>query len=1120
MALEMPADALAELPELRTINSKTWLMPRGRRKMTIAQSPQHVPLDVDAFKRGDSVEWADVDTSWATLANTAYVRNAWYHCDVRLDEIAWTYYSKMSGAVSVELTHIGVRSIDELSLNFDIGIEGNKLTFYRILPELDLEFEAKPNGLFFSKVLHGPTAPRDFGWDIEWSDGSPLNINTDTQGRDNHGRGDANREGEGKRGVQRKIEMRHQVQDQQANKLDHACHFNEWWTGRTFKRDEQGRRVLDDECVYPVWVDQDITEPIAAGQDDGYQTFPTVYFYNGFLQSFFGYYGTNSYYPFFRFITVNIPQGALILDATLTVNQNSLYNAGNTMVVRGNDVDNAAVWANPGNLPSNATATTASASVVLTSVGLKTIDVTSIIQEIVDRSGWVAGNALALWFDTPSTVGVNDGGYIEMFEDPIGTDEPLLELTFGAPIDTRKTLCHIWRMEEASGTREDSVGQVDLTVTSGSDPGNTTGRVDNGIPFTSANGHLVSDLLTRLDPTGGEEFSCSLWVNFDNAAGTEEILLQYGSATTKCVDIRRLASGVIEATVINNTPTTYTLTGTTVTAASTWYFIAVTFMRNQRATLYLDGVVEGTPATVADVRWFGDFAAPRLVIGSGDGGVSDADAVIDEVSFDDAALQVGDVLDLYATGSGVNRASTYRADLHTSLAQLNKFEESTGTRFDSIGSYDFDSIFNESGSVPAIVGNGGNFDGSMYWFENTTPVWNAVEEVTIAIWVRFDNATGDQEVIFRVDPPTAIIQALLDRNASGFFDAHMYDSALTSNQVISATTAAAGTWFLCVLVYKRNGYHKLYINGALDGPEVAVADLATPDGSTDPRWSVGIPSNLNTAIQIQDAVIDELSVWLRPLTGGQVEALYNNGGAVNLIGVGRALVHLYQLDEDGGTRADAISGLDLDTITSDSALAVPGVIGDALDADSGFGVASSSGSSPVSGSPNITITSWVRFNNAPGSIEVVVSCGGHQCFIERTATGQFRAVITDEQGSVETLTGTTVTAASTTYFVALTRDRSGFLRLYVDGAEEGVAVAASDFALETWTGAHVSVGARSTNTENVDAEFIDEVSIHDEALIAQEIDSIYNGGNGVNQNPAAGGMAGIARTMAAGWLRR
>lgn len=158
--------------------------------------------------------------------------------------------------------------------------------------------------------------------------------------------------------------------------------------------------------------------------DDGYEYSASVYI----SQVWGGSYSGSALYGFFRFLNVTVPQGATVSSATLTLNIISVAGTPNTTLY-GVDADNAAAFADPGNLPSAATKTTASADPDPAATGTKVITITTIVQEIVDRAGWASGNAMAFVVDVHA--GGTNYWLAEDYEDA-GTAEATLDITYTA----------------------------------------------------------------------------------------------------------------------------------------------------------------------------------------------------------------------------------------------------------------------------------------------------------------------------------------------------------------------------------------------------------------------------------------------------------------------------------------------------------------------------------------------------------------------------------------------------------------------------------------------------------------------------------------------------------------
>lgn len=107
-----------------------------------------------------------------------------------------------------------------------------------------------------------------------------------------------------------------------------------------------------------------------------------------------------------RFQNVTIPNASTISAATLTVDVNALTYDDPDVDIWGEDTDDAAAFTTASNNISGRTATTAVVQWTASSVGTGaevSPDISSIIQEIVNRAGWASGNDLALILKGRST---------------------------------------------------------------------------------------------------------------------------------------------------------------------------------------------------------------------------------------------------------------------------------------------------------------------------------------------------------------------------------------------------------------------------------------------------------------------------------------------------------------------------------------------------------------------------------------------------------------------------------------------------------------------------------------------------------------------------------------------
>ena len=222
-----PPDAIEELPSHRTEYSKTFRMPDNQFKLITRRRRVHVPGDISTYKQGGFPDWQDIDLDFTLVGGVYDVKNAWYSCRVERDRIAYSYTSKLQGEVEIELTKIDKAPVGTLPLHFAPVVSGNKITFASLLPDLDLEFEARAGGLYVNKILHSDAAPRNFTWHIEKDKDCPLLVNCETQGHDNHGELNSGRNSAKKGDKCRRLEMQHQVTDTDPKKKHSAQDFEE-----------------------------------------------------------------------------------------------------------------------------------------------------------------------------------------------------------------------------------------------------------------------------------------------------------------------------------------------------------------------------------------------------------------------------------------------------------------------------------------------------------------------------------------------------------------------------------------------------------------------------------------------------------------------------------------------------------------------------------------------------------------------------------------------------------------------------------------------------------------------------------------------------------------------------
>lgn len=170
---------------------------------------------------------------------------------------------------------------------------------------------------------------------------------------------------------------------------------------------------------------QPIVRTIASTSDDGYYTSAGASS-TGTLVN--GIYGGEASRAYLRFLNITAPKGANVASAILRLKVREVYGTA-WGSLRGVATDNA--LAVGGTSLSNLTSTSQSTTITSAAVGaFRDLDVTAIVQAIVNRTGWTSGNALAFLGDV---TGANDEIYFDDFSQTT-TGRATLTITLGEAV--------------------------------------------------------------------------------------------------------------------------------------------------------------------------------------------------------------------------------------------------------------------------------------------------------------------------------------------------------------------------------------------------------------------------------------------------------------------------------------------------------------------------------------------------------------------------------------------------------------------------------------------------------------------------------------------------------------
>lgn len=233
-------------------------------------------------------------------------------------------------------------------------------------------------------------------------------------------------------------------------------------------------------------------------------------------------------------------------------------------------------------------------------------------------------------------------------------------------------------------------------------------------------------------------------------------------------------------------------------------------------------------------------------------------------------------------GLGLRDASFVgQADLRKGLAAAWRFEESSGTRNDSIGSAHLTESAGMINSASGKSGNGVDFvqADSRLLTVNDCPEIKVNSGFTIAFWVNFKSAV--QSMIFAKGPITG---------AGSLMEYHFFTFVISASSVAaivkigsvgfnSGVTLATNQWHFCVAWSDGTQFAVRWNTQVTSPSQVMTASAVVPN--SDPL-TVGGPSFGATGYA--DCMLDELMIWNRILTRSEQATLYR-AGAGRFLGV-------------------------------------------------------------------------------------------------------------------------------------------------------------------------------------------------------------------------------------------
>lgn len=354
-----------ELVNKRTPFSKLTDLGNGRKRLRISRAPLHY-IDKDG-------KLADIDLTPSLRGGKHLIDKAPYVLQIDPVVPAYRYVSASGQQVEVELVEAGGKPIAMRPPER----QRHLFAWPQVAPDTDYMIRPLRWGCSTYMKVASAQAPRTWTWRVRGDYGllQPL-TGTDSSGK--------------------RLEL--------VQKFD-GEYLTLQWTGRATSRAllrDAKAGAWTTDLTYPLLIDPTVNEVIAAGGDDVFSTWNSggtnfYAFAGGLANLIAGRYTGGGYddrdYAGLRFQTVAVPQAATITSATLVLDVISATTPD--INIFGNDVDDAAAFADPGNRVKEMTKTSAVTNTTSTATGVQNFTVTSIVQEIVDRAGWASGNDMA-----------------------------------------------------------------------------------------------------------------------------------------------------------------------------------------------------------------------------------------------------------------------------------------------------------------------------------------------------------------------------------------------------------------------------------------------------------------------------------------------------------------------------------------------------------------------------------------------------------------------------------------------------------------------------------------------------------------------------------------------------
>ncbi|MDO8524418.1 MAG: LamG domain-containing protein [bacterium] len=428
-----------------------------------------------------------------------------------------------------------------------------------------------------------------------------------------------------------------------------------------------------------------------------------------------------------------------------------------------------------------------------------------------------------------------------------------------------------WKMDEGTASSSyDSSGNGNTgTLTGGVQW--TTGKLGKGLSFDGVNDYVsVGDPASGVLDFGISNFSIGTWVKTSSVQAIKTIIYKGAtSAANKGYWIYINATGVVIANIADGTnrPTAVSTSGWN---NNQWHYVIVVFNRAGNSQVYMDGVANGTPASLAPIAGNTIDNAFSFRIGGTSGANASADGIIDDVRIYNRALSAGEVGQMYNSTKdgylGKIKVSTglvgyWKLDDNNTLTSVIDYsgKGNTGTAYS--GTATSTSVLSTS---TAMVGRAMGFDGVNDWVGSTySSNLKLGNNGTVSLWVKPISLPSGTHILVSYGGSGYISGYLVSQNGS---DLYVYWITAGSNMYV-ASVLQLNTW-QHIAFTNKDGAMTLYYNGVN-------IKTGNSGGTLTADWSTYIGGGYST--WYFNGLIDEVKIWNYARSAEQIGQDYVRG---------------------------------------------------------------------------------------------------------------------------------------------------------------------------------------------------------------------------------------------------